>query len=121
MLEQAEVVGAVGVASTVADVLLDARARVHAAGSASARPSTTSMAEIAAELAGQRRARRASVQRQRDALAGELDDVGPQQRAEVDVAERASAPGWLTTRIISSGVMPLAASEATNEPALVPT
>ena len=28
---------------------------------------------------------------------------------------------WLTTRIISSGVTPLAASEATNEPALVPT
>ena len=28
---------------------------------------------------------------------------------------------WLTTRIISSGVMPLAASAATNEPALVPT
>src|SRR4051812_49210947 len=28
---------------------------------------------------------------------------------------------WFTTRIISSGVTPLAASEATNEPALVPT
>ena len=28
---------------------------------------------------------------------------------------------WLTTRIISSGVTPLAASEATNEPAEVPT
>ena len=28
---------------------------------------------------------------------------------------------WLTTRIISSGVMPLAAIDATNEPALVPT
>ena len=28
---------------------------------------------------------------------------------------------WLTTRIISSGVTPLAASEATNEPADVPT
>jgi hypothetical protein len=28
---------------------------------------------------------------------------------------------WLTTRIISSGVTPLAVSEATNEPADVPT
>ena len=28
---------------------------------------------------------------------------------------------WLTTRIISSGVTPFAVSEATNEPALVPT
>ena len=28
---------------------------------------------------------------------------------------------WLTTRIISSGVMPLAAIEATKAPALVPT
>ena len=50
----------------------------------------------------------------------ELEDVGPQHRADVDVAERRRAP-WLTTRIISSGVMPLAASAATNEPALVPT
>ena len=32
------------------------------------------------------------------------------------------APGWLlTTRIISSGVTPLAISAATNEPADVPT
>ena len=28
---------------------------------------------------------------------------------------------WLTTRIISSGVIPLEASAATNDPALVPT
>ena len=28
---------------------------------------------------------------------------------------------WFTTRIISSGVTPFATSEATNEPALVPT
>ena len=28
---------------------------------------------------------------------------------------------WLTTRIISSGVTPLARSDATKEPALVPT
>ena len=28
---------------------------------------------------------------------------------------------WFTTRIISSGVTPLATSDATNEPALVPT
>ena len=28
---------------------------------------------------------------------------------------------WFTTRIISSGVTPLATSEATNDPALVPT
>jgi hypothetical protein len=43
-----------------------------------------------------------------------------QQRAEVDVAERRRHLR-LTTRIISSGVTPLAASDATNEPALVPT
>ena len=59
--------------------------------------------------------------RQRDALADELADVGAQQRAEIDVAERVVGTCWLTTRIISSGVTPLAASAAMNEPALVPT
>jgi hypothetical protein len=59
-------------------------------------------------------------ERQLDALRRVLDEVRPQQRSEVDVANGVGTC-WLTTRIISSGVTPLAVIEATNEPADVPT
>ena len=54
-------------------------------------------------------------------LLDELAVVGPQQHAEVDVRGTASGPWSSTTRIICSGVTPLAHSAATSAPALVPT
>jgi hypothetical protein len=120
VLEQAEVVGAIGVAEHRAHVLLDARAGVHPArqrlGEAEHDVHRRDRPELADELAGE---------------LGELATAARRPCARTREVGRSSVPTsmsrkgvgtWrLTTRIISSGVMPLAAIEATNGARAVPT
>jgi hypothetical protein len=89
-------------------------------GRASARPSTTSMAEIDPSWPTSPRTMRA---RLKGSITPERANSATLGRSSVPTSMSRKGVGtWrLTTRIISSGVMPLAAIEATKAPALVPT
>ena len=104
---------------TLFDVVADAGAGVEAGrkrlGEADAEVDRRDLAD-SDEGAGQLQ----GPERQRRRLLDEAEVVRPQHLVEVEVFELGGAR-WLSTCIISSGVMPLASIPATKEPALVPT
>ena len=89
-------------------------------GSASARPRTTSIAETAGSGPASARVRRASWSGSSTPFLANSRRFG-RSRVPSVMSRKGVGTCWLTTRIISSGVMPLAAMEATNDPAEVPT
>ena len=89
VLEQAEVVGAVGVAEHRLQVVLDRGAVVEArTGSPSASCTARSISETWPSWVTTLRARPEQPQRHQRRALGELEVVGPHQRAAVDVPER---------------------------------
>src|SRR4051794_7862669 len=87
-LEQAEVVGAVGVGEHLAHVALDAGARVHTARERLGEPERDVHDRGALEMARDVAQDPADLERQVDRAAQVLEDVGAQQGSDVDVAER---------------------------------
>ena len=79
------------------------------------------MAEIDPSWPASPRAIRASLKRQHHARARELARSSGRSSVPTSMSRKGVGTWRLTTRIISSGVMPLAAIEATKAPALVPT
>ena len=90
------------------------------AGRPSASPMTTSMAETWPSWPARSRARRATRSGMTAALLAKSTTFGRSSELR-SISRNDAEPCWLTTRIISSGVTPLAASAATKEPAEVPT
>ena len=91
VLERAEVIGAVVIAEDLAQVALDAGARVHARRKAFRRPDDHIHGRDLAELAGEVAGQAGDPQRHDRRALGEVDDVRAQQRVEVDIAERRGA------------------------------
>ncbi len=89
-------------------------------GSASARPSTMSIAEVDPSWPTRSLVTRASLRGRVTPARANSSTLGL-SRVPRSMSRNGVGTCWLTTRIISSGVMPLAAIEATNDPALVPT
>jgi hypothetical protein len=89
-------------------------------GSACARPSTTSIAETWPTWATSVRTSPTLRHGSRSALVANSPRLGRSRWPRL-TSRKAEGAWRLTTRIISSGVTPLAASAATREPALVPT
>ncbi len=87
-LEHPEVVGAVGVREDRAHVLLHPAAGVEALGQGLRQAEHDVHGGDRAELPGELAQQERGLDRQRDALLGELADVGPQQGAELQVGER---------------------------------
>ena len=88
VLQQAEVVGAVGVGEHGADVLLDPRAGVEAGRQRVGERDREVDGRERAEAAAERARHAEQVQRQLERLGGVLAVVRPQQHVEVEVAER---------------------------------
>jgi hypothetical protein len=89
-------------------------------GSASARLRTTSMADSDPNWPTRLRATRASWKGSFTPARAKSTKLG-RRRVPTSMSRNGVGTCRLTTRIISSGVMPLAAIEATKAPALVPT
>ena len=101
-------------------VLLDAGAGVRARREPLGEPEHEVHRRDLAQMAGDAAQQLRRAQRQREGAAREAADVRAQEVAEIESGNGVGR--WRsTTRIISSGVTPLATIEATNEPALVPT